>query len=159
MSLLLHQIRQGHGQRISGILPDFPCPIGTALMVVFDPVRQQNKFELANKRADGFLCQNLLGRQAYDSAMANGLGCPYCVGGCGCIEGASLLECEGSDYINRDPTTNGHLSPVTKPGTPLSFRNGKFTVAEDTERSQFYLLGVMTPENKGNLRICVAART
>jgi len=157
MSLLLHQIRQPRGQKIHGILPDLPCPIGTAMMFGFDPVRKQKKFELAHRRADGFLCEHLVSREAYDSAVERGLETPYYIGGYGSIECASELECEGSDYILTNPTMNGHLSLETKIGTWLSFRNGLFTVAEDGEPCHFQLLQLMNPVITGNLRIYVGA--
>jgi hypothetical protein len=134
-----------------------PCRIGAALMFVVDPITAKKKFELANGRADGFLDRESVSREVYDSLGEGGLEKPYYVGGEGCIEPASELDCEGSDYILTDSRVDGCLSSKTKLGTGLSFRNGLFSIAHERERPQFRLAQIMEPLIPGNLRIFVVA--
>lgn len=66
------------------------------------------------------------------------------------LELAEAVECEG-DFVLTSGT--GALASNTAIGTLLSFKNGKFYVAQSSDEKTWRLGKLPTPETDGNVRI------
>lgn len=158
--------RNGQGT-ISGLLPAIAVPIGTAFMYgAKDPDTGENTFQLAQGRADGFVTKDVRTTEGMsDTELANeavGLMAGdggdfqghFVAGKSGSIELPRELEVEGDDYVMGSGT--GAITTGTAVDSKLSFRNGKFTVAQSGERAQYRLVKQMTAQvTSGATRIYV----
>lgn len=159
-------LRKKPGQTLSGQLPSTAYPIGKAMMISDrNAATGEITFALASGICDGFLTresrQSVSGRAADDGnprtdteiLFNQGLESPFLAGDFGSIERLEALVVEGDDYIMSSGT--GSVSTGTAAGTKLSFKEGRFYVAQTGDLAQFELKKQMTPETGGATRIAV----
>lgn len=162
--------RPGFGGTISGTLPAAACTVGMAMEITSKNADTGiNTFALADGRADGFVTREVrategltaeelqFGLNSYTTASGSTgeIVTPFTVSKPGSLEPLPLeLEVEGSDYILG--TGTGMINTGTAADTVLSFRSGKFYVAQTNDWAQYRLVKQMTPNTATNTRIYVA---
>ncbi len=181
----LHQIRRSVGPTISGVIPDYPLPIGTPLGVVTVKQNGEHLFGLANGSATFATSNNggaIIPEQGYltrdsrsfpgltdtEQLFGFGLETPFLMNVDGSIEPGHDLDIEGPLYIlcaaatkfaDGSATTSyqsGYaITSSTAQGTELTFVNGLFAVAQINDLVTHFLMGQLTPSTAGNVRIAV----
>lgn len=157
--------RGGHNT-LSGKLPATGYPVGQPMMISDrDAATGEMTFALASGVCHGFLTresrQSVSGRAADDGnprtdteiLFEQGLESPFLAGDYGSIERLEALEVEDVAYIMTSGT--GAISGGTAAGTKLSFKEGRFYVAQTGDLAQYELKKQMTPETAGKVRISV----
>lgn len=153
-------------QNISGRLPATGYPVGQPMMISSRAAGTgEITFALAAGVAHGFLTRasrtSDSGRAADDGnprtdtevLFNQGLESPFLAGDFGSIEVLTALEVESDAYIMSSGT--GAVDVNTSVGTKLSFKEGRFYVAQTGDLAQFEVKAQLTPETAGQTRISI----